>query len=50
MEESIVLTREANEDQVKVAGVNDQGDRHVPEWFLSTTVDRNIGHIPTIHV
>lgn len=36
MRRSTALTRVANEDQVEVAGVNDQGDRHVPEYFVST--------------
>jgi len=31
----MVLAREANEDQVEVPGVNDQGDRYVPERFAS---------------
>jgi len=30
----IVLTRETNEDQVEVPGVNDQGDRYVSEHFV----------------
>jgi len=38
----MALTCEANEDQVEVPGVNDQGDRHVPERLASKkTVDGN---------
>jgi hypothetical protein len=38
----VALTHEANEDQVEVPGVNDQCDRHVPEYFASKkTVDKN---------
>lgn len=31
----VAFTREANKDKVEVPGVNDQGDRHVPEYFAS---------------
>lgn len=29
----MVLTRKTNEDQVEVPGMNNQGDRYVPEHF-----------------
>lgn len=31
----MALTREANEDQVEVPRVNDQGDRYIPGHFAS---------------
>jgi len=33
-----VLARETNEDQVEVPRVNNQGDRRVPEHFVSTNM------------
>ena len=36
MKRSMMPTREANEDQVEIAGMNDQGDWHVPKRFWST--------------